>query len=91
MRRRMLAVVGLAVMLGVGAGWRSAQAETTSTTVLVGQTTLDDIYKKLDEIVQQRRGGGGAKDIEGQLAQILKNQEAMMAELQVIKIRATRR
>ena len=90
MRRAVIVVSLLAVLGGYGGvAGRMAQAE-TGTTVLVGQTTLDDIYKKLDEIAKQRQEGG-AKGIEEQLARVLKNQEAIMAELQIVKVRASRR
>ena len=90
MRRAVIVVSLLAVLGGYGGvAGRMAQAE-TGTTVLVGQTTLDDIYKKLDEIAKQRQGGG-AKDMGGQLAQILKNQDAIMADLQIIKVRSLHR
>ena len=89
--RRAVIILSLLVALGGygGAAGRAAQAE-TGTTVLVGQTSLDDIYKKLDEIAQ-RRQGGGAEHIERQLDQVLKNQAAILAELDVIKIRVSRR
>ena len=91
MRRAVIVVSLLAVLGGYGGvAGRMAQAE-APTTVLVGQATLEDIYKKLDDIAQQRQGGGGGKDLEGQVARILKNQEAILADLQIIKIRSLHR
>ena len=80
--RRMMLVLGLLVALG-GMAW----ADNTTTT-LVPQASLDQIYEKLDQLAKQQRG---ENDISRQVAQILKNKEAIMADLQIIKIRSLHR
>lgn len=88
MRRAML-VLGVIAVCAVVSGvvWRRAEAESAST-ILLPQASLDDLSKKLDEIAKyQRENQQGAK----QLAQILKNQETILSELAVIKVRASRR
>ena len=88
MRRRVMMVSLLvAVASWVAVGPMAAAAEDSST-VLIPQTSLDQIYKKLDDIA---KGQQAKSEISKQLDQILKNQQAIMAELGVIKIRATRR
>lgn len=79
-----------AAVAGGGAGRLAAGAEGSATTVLISQTSLDDIYRKLEEITQHQRQQGRG-DAAKQLDQVLKNQEAIMAELQIIKVRASRR
>ena len=88
MRRRVVIAVGLLVMWGgwVGAGRMAGAAD--DSTVLIPQTSLDQIYKKLDDIA---KGQQAKSDISTQLDQMLKNQEAMMADLQIIKIRTLHR
>ena len=86
--RRGVIVVSLLVALGWGGGLgRMVRAEDTST-VLMGQASLEEIYKKLDEIAKYQHEN---KEIGRQLDQILKNQAKILEELSVVKIRATRR
>ena len=86
--RRVVIVMSLLMVLGCWAvRSRPARAEDIPTT-LIPQASLDQIYNKLDEIAKRQTDD---KAVSQQLARILKNQEAMMAELYIIKIRTSRR
>ena len=93
MRRIVLMISLLVVLGGVGVAVRVASAEDASnaaatSTALIPQTTLSDIYTKLDSI---RRHQDDLKNVSKQLEQVLKNQDAIMADLQIIKVRTVRR
>ena len=92
--RRTAIMVGLLVALsGAGVAGRVAAAEETSnpsnaSATLVPQASLDDLFKKLDSIRQHQ---DDLKNVSKQLEQVLKNQDAIMADLQIIKIRTLHR
>ena len=86
--RRLVMIVSLLVLWGGWAGvGRLARAEEASN-VLIPQASLDDIAKKLDSI---RTYQEHLKDLSARLDHILQNQETILAELYVIKIRTSRR
>ena len=86
--RRVVIAVGLLVMGGcwVGAGRMAGAADTS--TALSPRASLDQIYEKLDDIAKEQQG---TSDVSKQLDQILKNQDAIMADLQIIKVRTVHR
>ena len=88
---RRLVVLAVLVGMGLGVGARPAMSEestTAASTVTLPQASLDDIYKKLDSI---RRHQDDLKDVSKKMDQVLKNQETILAELAVVKVRATRK
>ncbi len=87
--RRVLIIAVVWAMLGVWGGARWAMgAEESNTMVTLPQTSLEDLYKKLDTI--QRRQDD-VKNVAKQLDQVLKNQARILEELDIVKVRASRK
>lgn len=88
--------VGCAVGLALGwtgNGWAQKEAEPKSSEAqtMLPAKTLDEIYRKLDEVKKQaKRYGSRATEILEKVDQVLKNQEEMKKELAIVKIRASR-
>ncbi len=85
-------LVGLA--LGwAGTGWAQKEAEPkpSEAQVMLPSKTLDEVYRKLEEVREQaKRYGARATEILEKVDQVLKSQEEIKKELAVIRVRASR-
>jgi uncharacterized membrane-anchored protein YhcB (DUF1043 family) len=91
-----MAVAGcvVGIVLGwMGSGWAQKETEPrpSEAQTMLPAKTLDEIYRKLDEVKEQaKRYGTRATEILEKVDRVLQNQEAMQKELAIIKVRASR-
>ena len=88
-RKSMTAGLLIAViMAGAAGGQARAADETPATTVLLPQKSIDDLAVQLTAV---ERGQSELRDVAAKLDRVLQQQQKILEELDIIKIRVSRR
>ena len=86
-----IAFVLLLVLIGLIPVFRLSSAQNAGGSTIISQASIDQIFQKLDIISKQLSIDSEKDVIIAKLDKILANQEQIKQELDVVKIRATRK
>jgi len=91
MKKQLIFAVGLTVLVGTLALFTiKAHSQDPNDKLMVPATFFVNINNRLDDIISKLDAQGNSSAMQQKLDQILANQEAIKAELQIIKIRASK-